>query len=235
MNEVQQIIVVPACNEEATIADCILHLKRAILKAHGNLKRVGVIIVCDSCSDRTFELARIALMDIPSVVINVSFKNVGQSRDEGVRRGLLEFPSARWLSFTDADSFVEPSWLDRQIEIARMGFDVYMGRIHFERTSDILNAFAHSYETQSDKRIHGANMGLSVFAYILAGGFPHLRAHEDRELVLRLEQSACKLYWDEHGLVRTSTRDIGRTVEGFANTLRLFSARFHGTAEVHVS
>lgn len=81
--------------------------------------------------------------------------------------------------------------------------------------------FARGYDPRAGHRhVHGANLGVRADAYAAVGGFRALDAHEDVDLVTRLEASGRPIVWGAHAPVRTSTRRIGRAEQGFAAYLR---------------
>lgn len=220
MSEVSCLVVIPAYNEEELISQTLIHLKAAL---KSRLEQCFVLVVCDSCADHTAEVARKFLTDFPSAVLEVEFQSVGAAREFGVRVGLQLRPDVGWLAFTDADTLVGEDWLSRQLELHYRGIDAYFGRVGFESDTEILKKFAEAYEQQTLRRVHGANMGLSVESYAQVGGIPRIAAHEDRVLSERLESAGFNLYWDERATVITSNRTDGRAPEGFAATLKRFA------------
>lgn len=220
MNEVPCLIVIPARNEEETIVEAISHVKKALHEAR---QKGFLVVVCDSCTDRTRDLAASALRGTEGLVIEAAYENVGAARDWGTQVGLEYFPETRWVAFTDADTYVDPDWLSRQVTLFNLGWEAYFGRVAFDATTDLLRKFAEAYHLQTHKRVHGANMGLSRLAYQKAGGVPRLSAHEDRVLSEILDAAGSRIYWDETPTVKTSIRMEGRAPEGFAVTLNRFA------------
>src|SRR4029077_14222188 len=117
-------VVVPAHNEEALLPACLAALRRT-----ASVLRVPVhlLVVADSCSDRTAAVARAG----NAKVISLQARRVGAARAAGMRE-LLRLtsgldPSAVWLATTDADTVVPPEWLPRQLEYANAGWDVVLG------------------------------------------------------------------------------------------------------------
>ncbi len=218
------LIVVPAHNEEDSIAASLEAIRGALCVA--GAPDGTIVVVCDSCTDGTVGAALAALDGTDHLVVEVDYRNVGAARDYGVRYGLEMKPETQWIAFTDADSSVSPTWIARQWAIHLFGYDAYCGRVSFDRSNSLLAAFWQRYETQTEDRIHGANMGLSVEAYRAVNGIPHLCAHEDRTLVDNLQTKGKTIFWDADVTVATSTRIVGRAPEGFAATLQKFSQFF---------
>ena len=68
---------------------------------------------------------------------------------------------------------------------------------------------------ENHPHVHGANLGVRASAYVLAGGFPRLRSHEDRALVDRLRQHGAAVWSTDTIRVRTSGRTDARAPQGF--------------------
>lgn len=131
---------------------------------------------------------------------------------------------ARWLAFTDADSTVAPDWLVEQLA---QDADAVCGTVIVDdwtphgKNGDVLALhFAATYVDREDHRhIHGANLGVSSDAYVLAGGFPALASSEDVALVRALQASGARIAWTARPRVTTSARQKGRATAGFADAL----------------
>jgi glycosyltransferase involved in cell wall biosynthesis len=227
MTPINILIVVPACNEEESIADTIASIRLSITKCSEACLNTTIVVVCDSCEDQTYLEAKKALYGCSSIVAKVNFRNVGKTRDWGVRLGLNSQTDTNWIAFTDADSLVLSDWMSRQVQAYQCGYDAFFGRVQFESSSPILEKFRSNYKTQTHRYIHGANMGLSLSAFLEVGGIPLLSAHEDKFLVDRLEEKNLSLFWDSNEAVQTSVRMEGRAPEGFAATLSLFAQSFN--------
>ncbi|WP_162873780.1 glycosyltransferase, partial [Pseudomonas viridiflava] len=93
-------ILIPVHNEEQLLDLCLETIKQAA--AHPALKgeQVEVLVVLDSCTDRSAEIARAHGV----MILEVTARNVGQARAEGA--AFLLDRGARWLACTDGDSSV---------------------------------------------------------------------------------------------------------------------------------
>ena len=229
MSPLNVLVVIPACNEEDSIADTIASIRLSIAHGSPRLVKATIVVVCDSCTDDTYEVAKRALIECRSLVLKVNFSSVGESRDWGVRIGLRVEADTRWVAFTDADSFVLPNWINLQVDAYQKGYDAFFGRVQFDTNNAMLKSFRDLYQTQSHRYIHGANMGLSLEAFQKVGGIPRLKAHEDRNLVDLLEERGLNVFWDTNEAVQTSVRMNGRAPEGFAATLAEFSECYQPT------
>jgi glycosyltransferase involved in cell wall biosynthesis len=222
-------VVVPAHNEEASLAGCLTALNAA---ARFVSLPVRILVVLDDCNDRTVEVCQAFGVETRQIAAH----NVGKARAAGFQ-ALLErqsSPSSIWLASTDADTRVQPGWLRRQVALAQAGVDAVLGVVHLGDgvpAGRLRRQFEASYQKRlapdgTHGHVHGANLGLRANVYLHAGGFPPLANHEDHALVQalrslgRIRIAAC-----QRVTVRTSGRIDGRCDEGFAASLqRLASA-----------
>lgn len=211
-------IVIPAHNEERTIADCLSAALAASRNPRLQGEAVAVVVVLDSCCDDTQAICLAQGVD----VLLVDVRNVGAARAAGAD-WLLE-RGARWLAFTDADTCVSTDWLAEQLDLEA---DVVCGTVavddwtpHEENAALIRLHFAETYTDQDGHRhIHGANLGVSADAYRRAGGFPRLACSEDVALVQALQACGASIAWSARPRVTTSARRQARAVGGFADAL----------------
>jgi hypothetical protein len=164
------------------------------------------------------------------MVIDLDAGSVGAARAAGSARAIAL--GARWLAHTDADTLVAPDWLAAQME---EGADAVCGTVAVADWTSLGPAVRdHFYSRYRDadghRHIHGANLGVSAAAYVRAGGFAALTAHEDVDLVRRLEQSGARIAWSARPRVATSARLQGRAPFGFAGYLRALTSGFHLSA-----
>ncbi|MDW3715796.1 MULTISPECIES: glycosyltransferase [unclassified Pseudomonas] len=209
-------VVIPVHNEERLLGACIESVLAAA--AHPGLggEPVRVLAVLDACSDGSAAIAEAA--GIATLAIDA--RNVGQARAAGVH--LLLDEGARWIACTDADSIAGTNWLVAQLAL---GADVVCGTVRIAQWDAIhLDAqaryHAHYHQHDDHRHVHGANLGFSAEAYLRAGGFPPLAAHEDLHLVRAFERSGARISWSSSPAVHTSARLDARAPEGFAAFLR---------------
>jgi glycosyltransferase involved in cell wall biosynthesis len=215
-------IIIPAHNEADHIAACVSAARRAA--DHHQLlgEEARVIVVLDSCTDRTGEIARALGADVTSI----EARNVGMARAHGAERALAL--GARWLAFTDADTTVADDWLARQLDCCA---DAVCGVIGVHDWSPHIIAvrehFGRTYtDADGHRHIHGANMGVAAWAYMQAGGFPPLETSEDVALVDALERMGARIEWSAAPRVVTSARTDFRAKKGFGATLLDVSRRY---------
>src|SRR5690242_19249160 len=187
---------------------------------------VHVVVVADSCTDRTGVTARACGAE----VISIRARNVGAARAAGVT-GLLRLmaghdPAVTWLATTDADTVVPPGWLRRQLEYADAGWDVVLGTVtvtdwdrhppHVPSAFEVL----YGYGTGPHPHVHGANLGIRASAYRAAGGFPPLRTGEDHALLAAAAEAGRPVLQASDISVETSARRQARAPRGFSHLLR---------------
>ena len=213
-------VVVPAHDEEATIARCVASIEAAALHVAATVPEVKVFVVCDACTDRTAEIVRA----MGHVALACDARNVGTARSIGADTALA--CGVDWLAFTDADTVVCREWLAAQIALdsdvvcGTIGvddWDIYGDamRRHFERT----------YRDEDGHRhVHGANLGVSAQAYRRVGGFESLANSEDVAIVGALEAAGARIAWSAAPRVTTSARATYRATAGFGATLASVAA-----------
>nr|WP_317735901.1 glycosyltransferase [Gordonia amicalis] len=219
------VVVVPAHNERALLPSCLTALDAAVA---GVRVSVQVIVVLDSCDDDSAEI-------VPDHVttLHVAARCVGTARREGFGAAAPTPADTTWFATTDADSVVPPDWLRTHVQAAGSGADAFVGIITPDGFDGwppgTATTFARSYDARpGHQHVHGANLGVRASAYAAAGGFRDLDAHEDVDLVRRLQETAAHIVWGAEAPVLTSTRRSGRTVDGFASYLRQLADRTPG-------
>lgn len=208
-------IVIPAHNEEAYIQRCLSSVLRATQHPTLQGRRVEIITVLDDCSDDTAALVTASGVG----ALNVSFRNVGKARAVGAEQLLAA--GAQWLAFTDADTVVPQDWLARQLAFCA---DAVCGTVEVDSWSEhgdtVRSRYLALYQfIENHRHIHGANLGISAAAYLKAGGFQHLAAHEDVRLVADLERVGASIIWTATNPVITSARRDFKCQGGFGEYL----------------
>ena len=208
-------VIVPANNEESVIGSCLKSLATAARWRGLSGERVVLIVVLDACTDGTARVAAKA----GATLLSVQARNVGVARAEGAKLALSM--GARWLAFTDADTVVAPDWLHVQLSLCS---DVVCGTIAVADWASYGVAMRTHFDTtytdaDGHQHIHGANLGVSAWAYRLAGGFAPLASSEDVALVRALQAIGVHIAWSAAPRVVTSARRSFRAPEGFGATL----------------
>lgn len=240
----QVAVVVPVHNEEQHLARALTGVRAAANALQLDRPHVGVeiMVVLDSCTDGSRGIAgRFAAADPRFRVLEVGFRSVGKSRRAGIEALLagrraptgplpasllsagplfppLPFPPM-WLANTDADSLVPVNWLQRQVELAEAGADAVLGSVEPDPDGmdpEILKRWhaRHPFK-EHHSHVYGANFGVRVSAYRLAGGFPRQRSHEDGALVEKLRRHGFTVRATDSIRVLTSGRLHARAPHGF--------------------
>ncbi len=220
-------IVVPARNEEQTVAACIDSVRRSCDGAAA-AARCWTVIVSDHSSDRTAERARRAL-GTRGQVIECDVRAAGAARRIGCEAVLTHFRDVArerlWLANTDADTLVPADWLAVQLSAADQGAAAVAGIVkldeHAAHESRARAAFDRTYLTgvNTHAHVHGANLGLRADAYVETGGWSLLGLAEDHCLWERLRKNGWRVVSPTNSVVTTSGRLAGRAAGGFADTL----------------
>lgn len=213
------VVVIPARDEEGTLADCLGSVEAACALVD---VPTDIVLVLDDCRDGSAEVAA----RHPAVrTETVAFANVGRSRAFGVDTALSacgDDPDAVWLAFTDADGTVPRGWLREHLRAARRA-DAYVGSV-VPVLAELDRARRDAWEARHAPgatlgHVHGANLGMRASVYRRAGGFPPLETAEDVRLAERLRATGAVVVSSEREPVVTSARLRGRAPDGYAGYL----------------
>jgi hypothetical protein len=155
-------------------------------------------------------------------VVQVRLGVVGAVRRAGVERArLAAAPGSQvWVACTDADSVVPGDWLVQQLRLARRGYDLVVGTVRPDERGlepGLLAAWtARHWFGEGHPHVHGANLGFSLAAYDLVGGFAPVATGEDVLLVEAMREAGVRWTATGRAPVVTSSRREGRAVGGFA-------------------
>jgi cellulose synthase/poly-beta-1,6-N-acetylglucosamine synthase-like glycosyltransferase len=222
-------VVVPARDEEDSIRECLASI-RASLENCARVRSSWIVVVADSCCDRTAACARAAL-GRTGEVIECDVRSPGTARRMGAEALLRRFPTASlsqvWIANTDADSVPAPNWIHHQLSFAAQAYAGVAGVIHVNSIdglgSDDVAALLEHYvvnEDGSHPHVHGANLGIRGDAYVDAGGWSDLPVAEDHCLWSRVKARNWPTISSASSVVVTSGRLVGRATGGFADNLR---------------
>lgn len=220
MRDVERVgVVVPARDEAAHVGGCLAALCAA---ARASPVPVDVVVVVNGSSDATADVARAH----GARVLEVPEPGVGRARALGVGDLLAGAdPDVVWIATTDADSRVPPAWLSHQLALAAAGAEVVVGTIRLPPAALSSHArwwaeYQRGVGAGGHRHVHGANLGLRGSAYRAVGGFAELEAHEDADIVRRLERDGAIVVRSVVEPVTTSARTVGRAPTGVATDLR---------------
>ncbi len=232
-------VVVPAQNEESTIGKCIESILASLAVA--GVRNAWLVVVADTCTDRTVEVARRALEPRGASgpcgeVIEIGARSAGAARRAGAARVLDHFidvdPAQLWLANTDADTHVTANWINVQLSLADSGLTGVAGIVRLDAGGSAAAYKIHlaTYETDPDgthPHVHGANLSMRADAYLDVGGWSGLSLAEDHCLWGRLRHRGWRVSSAVTSVVITSPRLQGRAPGGFADTLKRQIEAYH--------
>ena len=220
--------MIPAHNERDLLADCLTSVAAA---AAAISIPVRIVVVLDACTDDS------ATRCPPEAeVLTITARNVGAARAAGFAYAHATSPGGdahTWYASTDADTVVDPDWLQRQLH---SGADMVLGVVRVARWRHFPPAVAQRYErvyaqpvdgVTGHGHVHGANLGCRANLYWQLGGFTTMVTGEDVDLVERFTAGGHHVHWDAQLSVATSDRRIGRAPDGFAAHLTATARHEH--------
>ncbi len=214
-------VIIPARNEEAALPAALAAVEAA---ARAVDCPVTTVVVCDTCSDRTADVAS----EAGAHVVQTTVGCAGGARRLGVSTAtaLLTSVSATelWVASTDADSIVRADWLATHLLAAGEGWHAYAGEVvvpDWSGWSEDLPGAYHRRSKRPGRRppVHGANLGIRLDAYEAVGGFDAVACGEDQELVDRLSRAGYRVLASADAPVHTSARRVARVHGGFSTYL----------------
>jgi glycosyltransferase involved in cell wall biosynthesis len=198
-----------------------------------------IIVVADSSTDRTAQLAKGILRKRGSVLLTTagaagSVRAVAANYALSRNRQRLD---RWWLANTDADCVVPRGWLADQLQLARRGIEAFAGTVSVdsfeEHGPQVAERFRASYMIASDgwhPHVHGANLGVRADRYVSVGGWSAQQTGEDHDLWDRLVARDTSWFRQRGTLLRRITRrrhGIGETVGNPANSAPAGNRRRH--------
>lgn len=216
-------VVVPACDEAATVQPCIASLRLALASSG----RAGwIVVVADSCSDSTADAARQAL-GTDGEVVECRAGTAGRARRVGTDRLLAHLDTSLediWIAMTDADGTVPAHWLRTQLRLADTGVVAVAGVVRLaeasgDRVADRHRATYTLHDDGTHPHVHGANLGVRADAYVDVQGWDGVTVGEDHALWGRLRDRGWPIVASIESWVTTSSRRVGRAPNGFAADL----------------
>lgn len=217
-------VVIPVHDESERLAECLDSVFAAIAAVRPGLQDTSVQVVLDACTDDSAAI----VARYPAAVQVISAACVGRARAAGVAAAIARHadvaPSRLWTAHTDADSVVPPHWLDLQLALADGGTDIVVGTVrpdfHELSARQIEAWWATHTPGVANGHVHGANLGMRASTLIAAGGYEDVCEHEDVWLVAEARDLGARIVASDDAWVRTSGRQVGRTLGGYARYLR---------------
>jgi hypothetical protein len=249
-------VVVPARDEEEDIEACLAGVRAALARLPSGVVS-AVSVVLDRCADRTPQRVAGIVQDWPEAGVLrvgavggrraggarragaalthiVTGSGVGAVRDLGVRDALIRLrslpPSSVWVLSTDADTAVEPDWVQRHLRLAETGVAGVAGTVELRAPLRLSARALLRYENlvlggidgDHHDHVYGANLGVRGDAYLAVGGFAPDGPGEDHALWRALRRAGYRCAQPTALCVRTSARTHGRATGGLADLLREF-------------
>ncbi len=233
--ELSSVVVVPAHDEERTIAGCLAALAAQSVPR----ETFETIVVLDACTDATAAVvsATAAQLGLKVVTLPGTGSGVGAARRMGMEAAaarLLERGRPNGLiACTDADSRPAPDWLERQLEHLALGARAIGGMIELDpgesralppgvllrRQRDAaqrLRHVRHRDPTAAHHHFAGASIGIDAGTYRQIGGLEPVAALEDAALAQRLHDHDIPILRACDVRVQTSARLTGRVSRGLS-------------------
>ena len=181
-----------------------------------------IILVDGGSTDGTAELARrLTAGDSRFRVIEAGEATPGRGRNVGADAARNE-----WIALTDAGIRLEPTWLERLVEVAERDPDVRVVYGSFEPVVDsfFMRCAALAYVSPKHESPSGRIRGPFIASSLLrrgvwreVGGFPDLRAAEDLIFMERVKEHGFKTGWAPSAIVWWQLRPTLRsTFQKFA-------------------
>lgn len=229
------IVVIPARDEEHTIAGCLTALAHQTV----GLDAFETILVDDACGDRTVEVARATAqrLGLTLTILAGPGAGSGTARRLGMDAALARFDELGCrdglIATTDADSAPSSDWLGRQLAHVAQGAAVVAGLIELDpqevarlpgpvrrrrdhdahaRLSEVVQhdpAAAHHH-------FAGASLGVTAKTYRRVGGLDDCAALEDEAFSAKLAGHGVEVVRAADVRVRTSARTDGRARRGLS-------------------
>jgi len=233
--ELSSVVVVPAHDEEHTIAACLAALAAQSVPRD----TFETIVVLDACGDATGDVVGATAQQLELVVITLPGPGAGVG---AARRIGMEAAAVRLLALgrpdgliacTDADSRPAADWLERQLRHLALGARAIAGMIDLDpRESRALPpGVLRRRERDAALRLHrvrdrdpaaghhhfsGASIGIDAGTYREVGGLEPVTALEDAAFAQRLHDYDIPILRACDVRVQTSARPTGRAVRGLS-------------------
>ncbi|HYP26516.1 MAG TPA: glycosyltransferase [Blastocatellia bacterium] len=193
-------LVVPLRNEAESLESLIESIRRQTFAPE------EIILVDGGSTDKTVELAReLSRGDGRFRVIETGEATPGRGRNIGAAAARNE-----WIALTDAGIRLEPTWLERLVEVVGRDPEV---RVVYGSLEPVVDSFfmrcaALAYVSPKHKSPSGRIRGPFIASSLMrrevwqeAGGFPDLRAAEDLIFMERVRERGFRTGWAPSAVV----------------------------------
>ena len=186
-------VIVPAHNEEDYIEKTLISI------TNSSYKNYELIVVCDSCSDRTAEISK----KYTQKVYSVDYKNTSQTRNYGASKG-----NGGIIVFSDADTICSNDYLASVVKAINAGGDYGCSKITSETGTWkgwFMIGRIDRYFRMS--KSFGGNFFVRKDFFVKTNGFDeNMIKGEDTDLADRLYGSGAKFFYIKDSYVITSER-----------------------------
>lgn len=195
-------VIVPSLNEAATIRSCLRSIASQSICRDG----YEIIVVDGGSEDGTVDIARM----YADQVIAQSSKGIGGSRRDGADAAHGDI-----LAFTDADTTVPETWLER-IEANLGDYDASTGPVIYldaDLRAELLQKWRDLYKVFHALNFYyiiGSNMAVRREVYQWIGGHSDISLLDDYDLSVRLMRTEARPVYDPGQMVFTSSRRADR-------------------------
>jgi len=233
--ELSSVVVVPAHDEEHTIAACLGALAAQSVPRDS----FETIVVLDACGDATGDVVSATARQLGLEVITLRGPGSGVG---AARRMGMEAAATRLLALgrpggliacTDADSRPAADWLERQLGHLARGARAIAGMIELDpresralppgvlrrRDRDAAQRLHRVRDRDPDAGHHhfaGASIGIDAGTYREVGGLEPVTALEDATFAQRLHDYDIPILRARDVRVQTSARPTGRAARGLS-------------------
>ena len=238
------VVAIPAKDEADRIEACLKRLSRQTY-----LRRFGVVVLANNCSDSTAALARACQtgqmkVNVMEVDLPLPIANAGQARKLAMDAAAqMTAPSGIVLT-TDADAVANTDWLAQMMRAFACGNDAVAGAVSADWNElslfpkDVLDIGALEWEYQKlvahiealvdpdpqdpwprHNQNCGANAGITASFYERIGGLPALPVGEDRAMFDAVRALDGRVRHSPAAHVTASARTVGRAAGGMADAL----------------
>jgi glucosyl-3-phosphoglycerate synthase len=229
------IVVIPARDEEETVAACLAALARQSI----GRTAFETILVADACTDETEAVARAAAqrLGLELTVLSGPGAGSGPARrlgmDAAAERLEASGHGGGLIATTDADSTPAEDWLARQLAHLARGARVVAGLIELDpqdaavmpgavrrrRDRDAAHRLSELIGREPDAEHHhfaGASLGVTAETYRQVGGLEDWTSLEDHAFGVKLARRGIPVLRPADVRVRTSARVDGRARRGLS-------------------
>ena len=188
-------VVIPAYNEEKTIAACL----KSIISQNFPQKNYEVIVVNNNSTDKTKEIAK----EFPVRVINEPKRGYVWAIARGAREAKGEI-----IVYTDADTKVGKNWLRQYAQAFTNPKVLIAGGGAIFKPKFLLIKIIEPFINLTGrifKIYNGFNFAVRKKTYNQVGGFnPKMNSHVDTDLFLRIKKVGKSVYLPQNKVITSS-------------------------------